>query len=143
MWRDYSTHKVEQLWWAFNDQRFFHFWFISLKMLWAIKLTFCQVWRVPLVEQERHTLPEHLSSYPVFSGSRVDRSQVFYVMFCRSLFVLLSFFFWPLCCLSFFDLRILWYLQTLLHSLWSSGSGFYETDKMWTDYRRQTTDDRF
>ena len=29
-----------------------------------------------------------------------------YVMFCRSLFVLLSFFFWPLCCLSF-DLRIL------------------------------------
>jgi hypothetical protein len=28
-------------------------------------------------------------------------------IFCRSLFVLLSFFFWPLCCLSFFDLRIL------------------------------------
>ena len=37
-------------------------------------------------------------------------------MFCRSLFVLWSFLFWPLCCLSF-DLRILitslWYLQTL------------------------------
>jgi hypothetical protein len=28
-------------------------------------------------------------------------------MFCRSFFVILSFFFWPLCCLSFFDLRIL------------------------------------
>ena len=28
-------------------------------------------------------------------------------MFCRSLFVLFSFFVWPLCCLSFFDLRIL------------------------------------
>ena len=28
-------------------------------------------------------------------------------MFYSSLFVLLSFFFWPLCCLSFFDLRIL------------------------------------
>ena len=28
-------------------------------------------------------------------------------MFCRSLFVLLYFFFWPLCCLSFFDIRIL------------------------------------
>jgi hypothetical protein len=28
-------------------------------------------------------------------------------MFCRSLFVILTFFFWPLCCLSFFDLRIL------------------------------------
>jgi hypothetical protein len=27
-------------------------------------------------------------------------------MLCRSMFVLLSFFFWPLCFLSFFDLRI-------------------------------------
>ena len=27
-------------------------------------------------------------------------------MFCRSLFVLLYFFFWPLCCLFFFDIRI-------------------------------------
>ena len=31
----------------------------------------------------------------------------FISMFCRSLFVLMSFFLWPLCCLSFFDLRIL------------------------------------
>ena len=28
-------------------------------------------------------------------------------MFCRSLFVLLYFFFWQLCCLFFFDIRIL------------------------------------
>jgi hypothetical protein len=28
-------------------------------------------------------------------------------MFCRSLFVLLYFFFWPLCCLFLFDIRIL------------------------------------
>jgi hypothetical protein len=28
-------------------------------------------------------------------------------MFCRSLFVLLLIFFWPLCCLCFFDIRIL------------------------------------
>jgi hypothetical protein len=38
------------------------------------------------------------------------------VVFCRSLFVLLSFLFWPLYCLSFFHLRLLiflWYLQTL------------------------------
>jgi len=28
-------------------------------------------------------------------------------MFCRSLFVLLYLFFWPLCCLFFFDIRIL------------------------------------
>jgi hypothetical protein len=42
-----------------------------------------------------------------FSGVRVFQSLVFYVVFCRSLFVLLFFFFWPLYCLSFFYLRIL------------------------------------
>ena len=31
----------------------------------------------------------------------------FICMFCWSLFVLLYFFFWPLCCLFFFDIRIL------------------------------------
>jgi hypothetical protein len=36
---------------------------------------------------------------------RITRSLVLREMFCRSLFVLLSFFYWPLCCLSFFDLR--------------------------------------
>ena len=71
--------------------------------------------QVPLVEQELLTLPEHLSSPPIFSGVRVTRSLVLCVMFCWSLFVLLYFFFWPLRCL-FFDIRILitlWYLQTL------------------------------
>ena len=77
--------------------------------------------RVPLVEQELLTLPEHLSSHPVFSGViRVTRSLVLCVMFCRSLFVLLYFFFQALYYLSFFDLQILvtslWYLQTLLVS---------------------------
>jgi hypothetical protein len=38
------------------------------------------------------------SYYSIFS---------FICMFCRSLFVLLYFFFWPLCCLFFFDIRIL------------------------------------
>jgi hypothetical protein len=38
------------------------------------------------------------SCYSIFS---------FICMFCRSLFVLLCFFFWPLCCLFFFDIRIL------------------------------------
>ena len=53
--------------------------------------------------QELPTLPEHLSS--IFS---------FICMFCRWLFVVLYFFFWPLCCLFShiygFWLR-LWYLQ--------------------------------
>ena len=37
--------------------------------------------RVPLAEQELPTLPEHLSSPPVFSGVRVTRSLVLYVCF--------------------------------------------------------------
>jgi hypothetical protein len=44
---------------------------------------------------------------PCFCGVRVARSLVFCVMFCRSLFVLLTFFFWPLYCMSFFDLQYL------------------------------------
>jgi len=55
---------------------------------------------VSLVEQELRTLSEHLSSHLVFSGVRVTQSLVFCIMFRRSLFVLLFFFFWPLCCLS-------------------------------------------
>ena len=51
--------------------------------------------RVPLVEQELITFPEHLSSPPLLSGIRVTRSYSPFV-----------FFFWPLCCL-FFDIRIL------------------------------------
>ena len=63
-----------------------------------------------LVEQEQLTLPEHMSSPPVFSGVRVTRSWVLCVCFvklCRSLFLLLYFFFLPFCCLFFFDIRIL------------------------------------
>ena len=55
----------------------------------------------------QNNLPEHMRSHPVFSGVHVARSLAFCVMFCRSLFVLWFFFFWPLCFLSFFDLRIL------------------------------------
>ena len=61
--------------------------------------------RVPIVKEELFTLPEHPSSPAVFSGVCATRSS-FMCMFCRSLFVLLYFFFCPLCCLSF-DVRIL------------------------------------
>jgi hypothetical protein len=55
-----------------------------------------------------NTTGSHMwSSFPVFSGVPVSRSLVLCVMFCRSLLVLLSFFFWPSCCLSFFYLRFL------------------------------------
>jgi hypothetical protein len=56
--------------------------------------------QVPLVEQELLTLPEFLGSLPVFCEARVTRSLVFMCMYHRSLFILLYFFFWPLCCLS-------------------------------------------
>ena len=48
------------------------------------------------------TLPEHPSSPPVFNGVRVTQFLVLYVYFVDRCF---SFFFWPLCCLSYFDLR--------------------------------------
>ena len=53
----------------------------------------------------------HLSSHVVFNRVRVTRS----LFFCR---LILSFFFWSLFCLSFFDLRFLvtpLYLQTFLY----------------------------
>ena len=60
--------------------------------------------RVPLVEQKLLTVPEHLSSPPVFSGVRVSRSLVLYVCFVDRF---LYFFIWPLCCLFFFDIGIM------------------------------------
>ena len=45
--------------------------------------------RVSLVEQELFTLPEHLSSPPVFSGVRFGRSFVFCVLLDRCLSVFL------------------------------------------------------
>jgi hypothetical protein len=57
--------------------------------------------RVPLVEKELFTLTEHMISPLVFSGVRVVRSLVLYVCFVYRCLHLLSFFFWPLCCLFF------------------------------------------
>jgi hypothetical protein len=56
----------------------------------------------------------------------MDNIFSFMCMFCRSLFVLLSFFFWPLCCLFFFNLRI---LITPLVSSNSSYSVFILTNR--------------
>jgi hypothetical protein len=56
------------------------------------------------VEQELLTLPQPLSSPPVLSGVHVTRSLVLCVCFVDRC---LSFFFWSLCCLFFFNIRIL------------------------------------
>ena len=58
---------------------------------------------VSLVEQELITLPEHLSSAPIYSRVRIARSFVFFVVFVDHC---LSFFFWPLYFLSC-DVRLL------------------------------------
>ena len=77
---------------------FRHFVFSRTRMRQQCTLILLLKQRVQLVEQELLTIPEHLSSSPVFS---------FMCLFCRSLFVLLSFFIWTLCCPFFFDIRIL------------------------------------
>ena len=69
--------------------------------------------RVPLVEQELPTLPEHPSSLPVFSWVRVTRSLVLCVCFvdrCLS-FCTFSFGHAVACSASMYGY---WYLQTLL-----------------------------
>ena len=74
--------------------------------------------RVPLVEQELLTLPQHLSSPRFLIGVRVTRCLVLCV-FCRLLFVLLYFFFGHcvVCSSSIYGFWLpLWYLQTLLTS---------------------------
>jgi hypothetical protein len=74
--------------------------------------------RVPLVGQKLPTLPEHMSSTPVFSEVRVTLFLVLCVCFADRSLSFCTFFFLPLCCLFFFDIRILvaslWYLQTVL-----------------------------
>jgi hypothetical protein len=77
--------------------------------------------RVPLVEQELLTLPEHLSSPPIFSGVRVTRSLFLCVCFvdrCLS-FCSFSFGHCVVCSSSIYagfwlSLQLQWYLQTLL-----------------------------
>ena len=81
--------------------------FRSFPHSWLIARFVTRVtWQVPLVEQELLTLAEHLSSPPVFSEISCYSIFSFMCMFCRSLFVLLYFFSWSLCCPSFFNLQL-------------------------------------
>jgi len=72
---------------------------------------------VSLMEQELLTLPEHLSSIPVFSGVRVARSLVLYVCFVNRYFSFCTFSFihCVVCFSSIYGFWLpLWYFQTLL-----------------------------
>ena len=66
--------------------------------------------RVPHVKQELPSFPEHLRSPPVCSWVHVAQILFSCVVFCRSLYLYVLFFFlffWPLHCPSFSDLRLL------------------------------------
>ena len=60
-----------------------------------------------LMEKELLTLPEHMSSPPVLSGVRFTWSLVLCVCFVDRCLSFCTFFFWPLCCLFFFDIWIM------------------------------------
>ena len=102
MCHKYNDHgpDVSRLSYVITIRSFSHLWLITEFATRGTK-------RVLHVEQQLFTIPEQLCSLPDFSGIRVARSFVFCVMFCRSLFVLLFFFLWQLCCRSFLDLRLL------------------------------------
>ena len=77
--------------------------------------------RVPLVELEMLTLPEHLRSLPVFSGVCVTRSLVLCVCFVDRCFTFCTFSFGHcvVCSSSIYGFWLsLWYLQTLLTVSW-------------------------
>ena len=92
-------------------QRYVPFVIITIRSFpqsWLIASFVARVTRqVQHMEQDLLTRKEQLSSPRVFTGFRVARSFVFFVMFSRSLFVLLDFFIWSLCCLFFFDLPLM------------------------------------
>jgi hypothetical protein len=75
---------------------------------------------VSLVEQSLLTLTEHLSSHPLFSGVRINRSLDIYVWFvyrCLS-FCIFSFGHCVVCSSSIYGFWLpLWYLQTLLSTV--------------------------
>ena len=81
-------HVDWQLWEAYGK------YFRSCFHSWLITVFVARVTRwVPYVEQELITLPEHTSSLPDISGVYVAQSLVLCVMFCKSLFFLLYFYF--------------------------------------------------
>jgi hypothetical protein len=69
-----------------------HFVFLLSPLIsWIPKYVTRVIRRVPLVEQELLTLPEHPRSPSVLSGVRVARYLVFYLVFCMFLFCMFLF----------------------------------------------------
>ena len=121
-----SSDKVYSLWFVLRSPKPFHVLSFTLRSInhvlsWApycIKMhrTFmCSVWYLEQLIMLCLSFRSTRVHPQVLLGLLcVAWTLVFYVVLCRSLFVLLSFFCWLLCCLSFFDQRI---LITLLYLL--------------------------
>jgi len=94
---------------------------------------FIKIWIICNSGAELLTLPEHLSSPPVLSGVRVTRSLVLYVCLVDRCLSFCTFFFWPLCCLFYFDIRFL--IAPLVSS---NSSCIIGINRLWEkNYRKQ------
>jgi hypothetical protein len=99
-------------WWKQYIQMASMNYFLNKSLLWYF-MTYTQTCNksntTDSTSWERTAYPSEVPVLkPVFSGICVAQSLVFCVVFCRSLFVLLSFFFaWSLYCMSFFELQLL------------------------------------
>jgi hypothetical protein len=89
--------------------------------------------RVQLVEQELFTIPEYLRSPPVLVVFVLLDLYIFLCSIFRSLFALL--FFWRLCCLSFFYLRILLTPLLSLNSSINDGDELERLLCLWSPIR--------
>ena len=63
---------------------------LCLEIEWSTSMILNVSAKITIVEQELLTLPEHLSSPPVFNGVCVTPSLVLCIMFCRLLAIVLS-----------------------------------------------------
>ena len=68
------------------------------QILVAFKYFVQSDWRI-IVKTKDSSCHRH-NSVPILSGIRAAQSSVFCVVFCRPLFIILSFFVWPLHCLA-------------------------------------------
>ena len=111
LWNIYVTNGHGYVPLVVNTSRFFPHWRLITGFVTR------STRRVPLVEQELLTLPEHLNSPLIFSGVRVTRALVLYVCFvdrCLS-FCTFSFGHCVVCSSSIYGFwLLLWYRQTLL-----------------------------
>jgi hypothetical protein len=110
---EYLCHKWQRI--CSTCRSFPHSWLITG---FITRIT----WRVPLVEQELLTSPDHLHEFTsIFSGVRVTRSLVLCVCLvdrCLS-FCTFSFGHCVVCPFSIYGFWLpIWYLQTLLSPQW-------------------------